>query len=101
MMKKAIAVLVAASFLLTACAYPRTICGVTYDTYGAIDAVEKHNPKIEYRISVGNIIWSVIFLETIIVPIWLMGFNLYYPVGPKSSAIGAIPSGKEKCPEKI
>lgn len=36
---------------------------------------------IEYEPSIGNIVLDVLFLETIVVPIYLIGWQYYEPVG--------------------
>ena len=85
-MKKFIAgtLVVACLFGLFGCANPKTINGVKYDTYGILNASDKKNPNISYEVSVGNIIWSAILVETIIVPIYFIGFDLYEPIGVKN-----------------
>ena len=54
-----------------------------YEPYGWIDFNEKKNPNVEYEIVVGNVIWAIIFSETLIVPVILTGWYLYEPVTPK------------------
>lgn len=43
------------------------------------------NPDVAYRLIIGNIIWSCILVETIIAPIYFIGFSLYEPIGPKTT----------------
>jgi hypothetical protein len=79
------------TLMLSACANPREIGGVTYDRYGLFNADEKKNPDIEYHIVVGNVVWSVILVETVIAPLYFIGFALYEPIGPKTTTVkGAI-----------
>lgn len=85
-MKKIIAIAVAVS-LFSACGKPRSIDGKTYDTYGLFNQDSMKNDGIEYRIVVGNVVWSIILMETIIAPIYFVGFSLYQPVGKKGSTI--------------
>lgn len=35
---------------------------------------------VKYEVCFGNVAWSVVGLETIIVPLWLTGWELYEPV---------------------
>lgn len=56
---------------------------ITYDTYGLFNKEDKRNPAVEYRIIIGNIVWSVILCETIIAPLYFIGFSMYEPVGLK------------------
>lgn len=84
-MKRFIAgiLIVSCLFGLFGCADPKTINGVTYDTYGLLNADDKKNPNISYKVSIGNVVWSVILVETVIAPIYFIGFSLYEPVGVK------------------
>lgn len=84
-----IAFMVAVSLLLTGCgADDKVINGTKYSTYGLIDADENKNPNIQYKVSGWSIVWSVVFIQTIIVPIYFIGFDLYEPVGPKDQEKG-------------
>lgn len=56
---------------------------ITYDTYGLFNKEDKRNPNVEYRIIIGNIVWSVILVETIIAPFYFWGFSMWEPVGLK------------------
>ena len=87
-MKKSICILVAIIFAASCigCANTKIVDGKQYDTYGLINAGEKRNPNIEYELVVGNIIWSVILLETIVAPIYFIGFSMYQPVGKKGNS---------------
>lgn len=82
-MKKFINALIVVSMLtmVSACGDTKTIDGATYDTYGLFTENSKKNPKIKYELIVGNVIWGVLFFETIIGPIYFFGFSLFEPVG--------------------
>lgn len=86
MKKKFIAILVALvffSFSFVGCGDQKTINGITYDTYGVFNKGEKMNPDIRYQIIVGNVIWSIILVETIVFPVYFIGFSLWEPVASK------------------
>jgi hypothetical protein len=68
------------------CGDTKVIKGTEYDTYGLITKSEKKNPDIEYRVIVGNVVWSVILVETLIAPIYFLCFSLYEPVCLKSES---------------
>lgn len=87
---KTISVLLASAFLLSSCG-GATVCGVQYDSYGLLNQDEKKNSDISYKISVGSLVVGIIFLETIIVPIYVFGFDLFTPVGKKPEIKGALP----------
>ena len=90
-----ITALLAVSF--TGCADKKVINGIEYDTYGLFNQSQKENPNVEYELSVGNIIWSVILSETVIAPIYFLGFSIFEPVGPKVTdpnlrgIVGSVP----------
>lgn len=55
---------------------------VTVEPYGWMDTTQA-NDSINYKINVGNVVWSVILSETIIVPVILTGDYLFEPVSKK------------------
>lgn len=69
--------------MLAGCADDMEINGKTYGTYGIINKDEVKDPAIEYKLCVGNLIWSGILFETAIAPIYFIGFSIYEPVGVK------------------
>lgn len=78
------------SFSLAGCGSNRTINGVTYGTYGLFNVNEKKNPDIQYELIVGNLIWGIVLVETIVAPIYFFGFSLFEPVGPKPAIKGQV-----------
>jgi cation transport ATPase len=40
----------------------------------------KKNPRVTYEIIYGNIFWSIVLCETIIIPIYFFGFSLFNPI---------------------
>ena len=85
-MKKLLSVLIAIIFCMSliSCGNIKAIDGKVYDTYGLFSAHYNRNPNIEYRVIVGNIFWSVILVQTIVAPIYFIGFSLFEPVCKKS-----------------
>ena len=57
----------------------------TAEPYGWADSKKLYNPNVTYEVSVGNVVWSVILSETIIMPIWLTGWRIKVPVKYKPS----------------
>jgi predicted small secreted protein len=90
MMMKRIAQLMACCLVLSGCGNTKAINGTTYDVYGLANMSEKMNPGIEYEVSLGSVIVAVIFSETIIVPIYIVCFDLWQPVGTKPSIVGQV-----------
>lgn len=65
--------------LFTGCASEKTIDGVTYDTYGFFNEDDNKNPNIHYEASVGSVIVGILFVETIIIPVYIFGFDFMEP----------------------
>jgi len=89
-MKKFIAVLVLALFaaFATGCHSSRVVEGTRYDPIGLyhkISEPEAESPDVQYDLCVGNLIWSIILVETIVVPVILLGWYLWEPVGPNDN----------------
>jgi len=86
-MKRFLSVILIISFLTVfcSCGSTKVIGGTEYDTYGFFNQLEKRNPDIKYKVIVGNIVWSVILCETIIAPIYFLGFSMYEPTGIKQN----------------
>jgi hypothetical protein len=88
-MKAAATVLVIA-LALTGCGDTKVIDGVEYDTYGLFDESDKRNPNIKYELIVGNVVWSVVLVETVVAPIYFLGFSLWEPVGLKGDHVPGV-----------
>ena len=84
-MRKLVTVLVTI-ILLTSCADSKefTIDGKkqTIEPYGWFD-LEAKNDSINYKVNVGNVIWSVVLVETVVAPILITGDQLFEPVSKK------------------
>lgn len=81
-MKKIIAI-VAMLFLavfLSGCAQDTNISGKTYQAFGIANEDVYRDPNVKYEISFGSVLVSIIFIETVIVPIYVIGWDLYQPV---------------------
>jgi hypothetical protein len=72
---------------LTACNNYKTIDGVRYNTFGLVNLTIVASPDIEYEISIGSAIFALLFFETVIVPIYILGWDIMQPVGKKSSNV--------------
>ena len=48
--------------------------------YGWANYQTRKVDGVKYEVCFGNVAWSVVGLETIIVPLWLTGWELYEPV---------------------
>lgn len=88
-MKKTLLAL-AAVLALTACSQPANLATGPngevkhYPTYGFFNQDELRSDKVCYRLSVGNVVWSVLLIETIIAPVYFVGFDLFEPVSVKN-----------------
>ena len=84
-MKKIVVILVSLVFLLNGCATPRSLENKVYPTYGFFNESTDKSKNVCYKISVGNVIWSIILAETVIAPIYFIGFDLWEPVRLKKN----------------
>jgi hypothetical protein len=73
-------ILICSLLLLMSCGnHPTEKDGIVYNCYGGFDHDEEKKPNVIYEVSVGNMIGTVLFSETIFVPIWNLGWNVYCP----------------------
>ena len=83
---KIIASIVCVLYIMTiamSCADSKVIDGIKYDTYGLINKDDNKHPDIKYELVIGNIVWSCILVQTVIAPIYFLGFSIYEPVRKK------------------
>ena len=82
-MKRIIAAVLIA-VMLSACGKPAilTVNGVTkeYPTYGLINRDEARSKNVCYEISTGNVVWSILLVESVVMPLYFIGFSIYNPV---------------------
>lgn len=78
-MKKIIAAILI-SCMLSGCASPKTFGGVTAKPYGFANESTNKLSGVEYRISLLNVFAAVLLVETIIVPVYIIGWDLFEPV---------------------
>jgi hypothetical protein len=65
---------------LSGCAESRYIGNKQYETFGIFNEDVVRDPNIKYEVSAGSVIFSIIFIETVIVPVYLIGWDLWEPV---------------------
>jgi len=75
-----ILLLVVMCFFVSGCGNSKVIEGKKYHTYGFINKTEMRHSNIEYDLIVGNVVWSVLLCNTIVAPIYFLGFSMYEPV---------------------
>jgi len=86
--------------LFVSCAEDKTIDGVTYRPYGLLNEDTQKNPDINYEISGWAVCSGIVFSETIIVPVYTFGYNLWEPVSKKSATPAQNGVVKEGEPRK-
>ena len=83
-MKKLLVMLVLAIVMLSSCADSKTLVingkETVVEPYGWADSQDAKVPGVVYKVNVGNIVWSVLLSETIVVPIWLTGWQIMEPI---------------------
>ena len=81
MIKRILCVIMAVIFcIMVGCADSKIINGKKVEPYGFInkDTVKQNN--IQYRVCIGNVMWGVLLIETVVFPVYFFGFSLYEPV---------------------
>jgi hypothetical protein len=73
----------ATTLMLSACGNDKTINGKNYDTYGVFNEESQKDPAILYEVSAGSVIWAIILCETIVFPVYIVGWDLWQPVRAK------------------
>lgn len=56
------------------------------EPYGFANKDARKDENVIYEICFGNVVWSIIGIETIIIPVWLIGWEIYEPVKLKKCA---------------
>ncbi len=86
-MKKFITILLTTAMLLvaTGCGDGKEINGRYCPTYGFFE--DKPCPDAQYQVVAGNIIWSILLVETLIAPVLILGLDMYEPVAPLPGAV--------------
>ena len=57
--------------------------GVHYNSYGIVTEEAQKNPNIQYEVSALSVIFAIILVETVVVPVYVIGWDLFKPVGLK------------------
>ena len=85
---KAVVLIIALSLLLAGCGKPQYLGNSAeqkyYPTYGLFNESSAKSRHACYSISVGNVIWSIILAETIIFPVYFVGWSIYNPTRLKN-----------------
>lgn len=53
------------------------------------------------KLVVGNLVWGIILMETIVMQIYFFGFSIFEPIGTKPPIKGAIASPTAQCPKTV
>jgi hypothetical protein len=68
---------------LVSCADNAVVCGEKAQPYGIFNDEEKL-PNVKYRVVFGNVVWSILLIETLFAPLYFVGYALYEPI-PKEA----------------
>jgi hypothetical protein len=77
-MKFLLVLIVCVAMMFVGCASPKNINGKVVKPQG-IFTIDDKDPNIHYQVSMGNVIWSIVGIETVIIPVWLIGWQLWEP----------------------
>lgn len=85
-MRRFLTVILAASTLaLAGCSGAAKVGDKTYSAYGLVNKDDLQNPGVHYHVSVWNCVLAVVFVETIVVPAVVVGWQLWIPDGTSAS----------------
>jgi len=76
---KKLLILLFSVVVLSSCAEEKNINGTVYKPYGLLNP-EVRVDSVQYSISPGSVICAIVFSETIIAPVYIVGWDLYEPV---------------------
>lgn len=82
-MKNVIVLCVLAAILNLGCGEPRVLDGKYFPTYGLLNKEDNKDSTVQYEVSSGNIFWAVVLSETVVAPIYFLGFSMYNPITKK------------------
>lgn len=74
------AIVAATALALSGCAGPLHAGQKTYQPYGLFNEDTRKVPGVKYELSAGSVIVAIILAETIVVPVYVVGWDLYEPV---------------------
>jgi hypothetical protein len=60
------------------CGNSMTIDGERHDTVGLF-TLDERDPDVCYKVIVGNVVWSIILVESVVFPIYFIGFSIMEP----------------------
>ena len=82
-MRKVMAVLLvlAMCVVATGCGEPKVIGGQWRDTVGVLSDSNAKHPCVRYEVSYGNLLWVIVLSETIVAPVYFVGWSIQNPVG--------------------
>lgn len=81
-----LAILVSLSLILAGCGRELQTKEKTYPTYGLLNQDKYRSEKVCYEVSIGNVVWSILLIETVVFPAYFIGFSVMNPVREKKSA---------------
>ena len=79
--KKLLVVLALALMLfgVLSCGTDRRINGKVCETYGIFNKDDVRCPNVRYCTIVGNVVWGILLLKTIVAPVYFFGFSIQEP----------------------
>lgn len=83
MKKLLIASVLGLSIALGACGRDLQTSQKIYPTVGLLNQ-HLRSDNVCYEVSIGNVIWSVILIETVIFPVYFVGFSIFNPIREKT-----------------
>lgn len=76
--------LLSAVLMLSSCGNSKDFDGKHYQTFGVANQDVMRDSDVDYEISAGSVIWAIILSETIVIPVYIIGWDLWQPVRKKT-----------------
>lgn len=79
-MKKLLSLVLLVCFTcMVSCSKPIYDNSTKCEPYGFMN-MHKKKENIKYRVNIGDVVWSIILIETIIAPVLILGLDVMEPV---------------------
>lgn len=81
---KTIAITMVLALLTMGCAESKVLEGVEYDSIGLLNTRNK-SADVCYEVVLGNALWSALLVQTVVMPVYFIGWSIFEPVDLKAN----------------
>lgn len=73
------------ALLTLGCADDKVLNGINYESVGLLNT-NKKSADVCYEVVFGNVIWSALLFETLVMPVYFVGFSMFEPVSLRADS---------------